>query len=118
MTQSAANLSITGEPGPTVGTTRRRDSAPKSAFWRPAGLIGIGAAAWGVVLVIDAAHGFKTVQTVTTQKGARTMIYDPTADRIYLVTAEFGSRPEPTAASPHPRPSIVPGSFTVLALGR
>jgi YVTN family beta-propeller protein len=59
---------------------------------------------------------FTVVQTVETQKGARTMALDPTTGRIYLPTAEVGPRPAPTADKPHPRPSIVPGSFVVLAV--
>ena len=46
------------------------------------------------------------------------MAYDSGADRIYLVTAEFGPRPDPTADNPHPRPTVVPGSFTVIVVGR
>jgi len=46
------------------------------------------------------------------------MPYASAADRIYLVTAEFGPRPAPTADNPHPRPPIVPGSFVVLVVGR
>jgi hypothetical protein len=69
--------------------------------------------------VIDAgAPGYPTIETLPTQRGARTMFYDSAADRIYLVTAEFGPRPEPTAENPHPRPAIVPGSFVVLVVGR
>lgn len=72
----------------------------------------------GTLSVVDAAHGFETLQQLPTQKGARTMAYDPEMDRVYVVTAEFGSRPEPTATTPHPRPSIVPDSFTILVIGR
>jgi DNA-binding beta-propeller fold protein YncE len=68
--------------------------------------------------VVDAAQNYKTVQTVSTQKGARTMAYDNSADRVYVVTAEFGPRSAPTAANPHPWPSVVPDSFTVLVIGR
>jgi hypothetical protein len=30
----------------------------------------------------------------------------------------MGERPAPTAENPHPRPAIVPGSFTVLVVGQ
>jgi hypothetical protein len=46
------------------------------------------------------------------------MAYDAAADRVYLVTAEFGPRPAPTPENPRPRPAIVPGSFVVLVVGR
>jgi DNA-binding beta-propeller fold protein YncE len=59
---------------------------------------------------------FSVVQTVPTQKGARTMALDPVTGRIYLPSAEFGPRPDPTPQNPHPRPAIVPGSFVVLVV--
>jgi hypothetical protein len=55
---------------------------------------------------------------VNTQRGARTMTFDSTAGRIYLPTAQFGPRPAATAETPHPRPAVVPDSFTVLVVGR
>lgn len=67
----------------------------------------------GTLSVVDAAHGYKTVQTVTTKVGARTMAYDATADRIYLMTAEYGA---PAAGSK--RPTVLPDSFTVLVIGK
>jgi len=73
----------------------------------------------GTLTVIDAsAPGFPAIEELDTQRGARTMDYDPEADRVYLVSAEFGPRPEPTAANPRPRPAVVPGSFGVLVIGR
>jgi len=71
----------------------------------------------GTLSVVDAAHHYATLQSLPTQKGARTMAYDESTDRIYLVTAQLGPRAEPTAANPRPRPTIVPDSFTVLVVG-
>lgn len=72
----------------------------------------------GTLSVVDAAHGYKTIETLPTQKGARTMTYDDKSDRIYTVTAEFGPRPAPTADNPRGRPPILPDTFTVLVIGR
>jgi hypothetical protein len=52
-----------------------------------------------------------------TRQGARTMAADEKTHEVYLATAEFGPRPAPTAAEPHPRPPMVPGSFVVLVVG-
>ena len=71
----------------------------------------------GTLSVVDAGHGYKTIQNLSTQRGARTMAYDPLADRVYVVTAEFGPRPAPTAANPRPRPSIIADTFTILVIG-
>ncbi|MGC1784923.1 MAG: YncE family protein [Acidobacteriaceae bacterium] len=60
---------------------------------------------------------YTPVQTVVTQKGARTMALDRATGTIYLVTAKFGPRPPTTASNPHRRPAIVPDSFVVLVVG-
>jgi YVTN family beta-propeller protein len=69
--------------------------------------------------VIDTnGNKYPTVQTLKTAKGARTMALDSSTGRIYLVTAEFGPTAAATDATPHPRPSVIPGSFGVLVVGR
>ncbi len=60
----------------------------------------------------------ESVQTVPTQRGARTMAIDPQTHDIYLPTAQFGPAPAPTAEDPRPRPAIVKDSFVVLVVGR
>ncbi len=57
---------------------------------------------------------FEVLETVPTQKGARTLTVDSKTHHIYLPTAEFGPAPEPTPDHPKPRPSIKPGTFTIL----
>ncbi|MGO9323511.1 MAG: YncE family protein [Terracidiphilus sp.] len=73
----------------------------------------------GILSVIDAAApGYPTIESLTTQAGARTMTYDPSTDRVYLITAELGPRPDPTPANPRPRPPVIPGTFMVIVVGR
>lgn len=72
----------------------------------------------GTLSVVDAAHGYKLLESLPTKMGGRTMAYDERMDRIYVVTAEYGPRPAPSASSPRPRPAILPDSFTVLVIGR
>lgn len=73
----------------------------------------------GTLTVVDASKKtYPVLQNLATQKGARTMSLDTATGRIYLVTAEFGAKPAPTAANPRPRPAVVPGSFTVLVVGQ
>ncbi|HEX7253131.1 MAG TPA: YncE family protein, partial [Thermoanaerobaculia bacterium] len=66
----------------------------------------------------DGADKYSVAQTVSTQRGARTMTVDDKTHTIFLVTAQFGPPPSPTADNPRPRPSILPGSFTVLVVSR
>ncbi len=65
----------------------------------------------------DSADHYRVLETVKTQTGARTMALDPSNGHVYLVTAQFGPPPAPTAEQPHPRPAALPDSFTVLVVG-
>lgn len=59
---------------------------------------------------------FKVVQNVKTERGARTMELDPKTHNVFLVTAKFGP-PGPLVPGRHfRRPTILPGSFTLLVL--
>ncbi len=62
----------------------------------------------------DSADSFRVVQNVATQRGARTLALDPATHKIYLVTAQFGPPPSPTAERPNPRPPMLPGTAVVL----
>jgi YVTN family beta-propeller protein len=92
---------------------------PDAADWDAAHKLAFASCGEGILSVIDAgAAGYPTLESLPTQRGARTMAHDSGADRIYLVTAEFGPRPDPTPDNPRPRPTVVPGSFTVIVVGR
>ncbi len=65
----------------------------------------------------DAADRYTVVQTLPTQRGARTMALNEATGKVYLVTADFGPAPPATAEQPHPRPAMVPDSFVVLVVG-
>jgi DNA-binding beta-propeller fold protein YncE len=64
----------------------------------------------------DSPDKYRVVQTVTTKRGARTMTLDLKTHRAYLMSADYGPRPEPTADRPNPRPPIVPGSLALLVV--
>jgi hypothetical protein len=57
---------------------------------------------------------YTVLATVTTQVSARTMVLDPAAHRIYMAAAKLGPTPPATDEQPHPRPSIVPDSLSIL----
>ena len=67
-----------------------------------------------VVHELDPDH-YTLLQTLATQRGARTIALDPLSHRLYLPTAEFGPAP---AEHPHPRPAILAGTFVVLVVER
>jgi YVTN family beta-propeller protein len=92
---------------------------PDGAGYDPTHKLAFAPCGDGTLAVVDAnSKDYKTVQMLPTQKRARTMTYDPVADRIYTVTADFGTAPAATPENPRPRPPVVPGSFTVLVIGR
>ncbi|HEY4741738.1 MAG TPA: hypothetical protein VIH76_14175 [Candidatus Acidoferrales bacterium] len=66
----------------------------------------------------DSPSKFTVVENIPTRKGARTMALDRETHQVFLVTADFGPPPAATADNPHPRPSIVPGSFVVLVYAK
>lgn len=59
---------------------------------------------------------FTTVTQLPTQRGARTMDIDLSNHHVYTVSADFGPPPAPTPDRPHPRGSILPGTFVVLEI--
>jgi DNA-binding beta-propeller fold protein YncE len=74
----------------------------------------------GTITVVheDSPEKFSVVDTITTPRGARTMELDSSNHNLYTVSADFGATPAPTAEHPHPRPAIVPDTFTLLVYGK
>jgi Mg-chelatase subunit ChlD len=66
----------------------------------------------------DSPDKYTVVQTISTQRGARTMTLDTKNHNIYTVTADFNPPPAPTADNPRPRPVPIPSTFTLLVYGR
>ncbi|MGZ5618837.1 MAG: YncE family protein [Usitatibacter sp.] len=72
----------------------------------------------GTVTIVKSSESgrFAVVDTVGTQKSARTIALDSTTHRIYLPAASFAPPPPPTPQQPRPRASMIPDSFVVLVL--
>jgi hypothetical protein len=110
---------VDASTGKVVGTLPIGDGVDANKFDPGTGLA-FSSNGEGTLTVIgkNVRGEYAVLQNVTTQRGARTMAIDEKTHRAYLVTAEFGPPPSPTAEQPHPRPSIVPGSFTILVYAR
>lgn len=105
--------------GKVVATPAIGDSPDAASFDAKQNLAFSSNGGDATLSVIDTSKTpYATVQSMKTAKGARTMTLDPITGRIYLVTAEFGPAPAVTALTPHPRPAIIPGTFTVLVVER
>ena len=57
------------------------------------------------------------VQTLTTERGARTIALDPETHRIFLPTAQFQPAPSPSPGASPIRPTIVPNTLKLLVYG-
>ena len=104
--------------GKVIATPAIGDS-PDAAGYDAAHKLAFSSNGDGTLTIIDASNpSFNVLQTLKTQRGARTMAFDSGTGRVYLVTAETGPKPAATPENPRPRAPIVPGSFTVLVVGR
>ncbi len=92
---------------------------PDAARYDPQRKLAFSSNGGGTLTIIDASKdSYPVLQNLATQRGARTMTLDETTGHIFLATAAFGDRPAATPENPHPRPAIVPGSFTILVVGQ
>ena len=73
----------------------------------------------GTVSVIqqESPDRYSVLETVKTAPGARNMTLDLKTKKIFLPLFDRGSPPAPTAQTPNPRGSVIPGSFRVLVFG-
>jgi sugar lactone lactonase YvrE len=99
---------VDADSGKIVASPAIGDACDATAFDADRGLA-FASAGDGTITVIheESADKFTVAQTVTTQKGARTMALDPRTHKIYTVTANVGPRPERKVES---------GSFVVLVV--
>ena len=106
---------VNADSGQIVQTVPIGDGVDATAYDAGTGLA-FASCGEGVLTVIkqDTPDKYSVAENVVTQRGARTMALDPKTHVIYLVTADFGPPPAATADNPHPRPSMVPGTFTLL----
>ena len=65
----------------------------------------------------DTPGHFAAVQTITTERGARTITIDHKSHHIFTITAQYGTAPAPTTENPRPRAPVLPGSFMLLEYG-
>src|SRR5438874_1468051 len=65
----------------------------------------------------EAPEKLSVVQTLKTERGARTMALDPKTHRIYLPSAQFQPPPSPSPGVSPARPTIVPNTLKLLVYG-
>jgi len=110
---------VNADTGKVITTLPIGDGVDANRF-DPENKLAFASCGEGVLTVVkeDSPDKFSVVQSVKTERGARTMELDPKTHKIYLITAKFGPPPAATAEQPHPRPSILPDTFEVLVVGK
>ena len=89
---------------------------PDAAGFDPGAGLAFSSNGEGTLTIVKEVDGkWQAVDTVQTERGARTMAIDPRTHRVYLLAAEYGP---PQAGDKKGRPSILPDSFHVLVVGK
>jgi hypothetical protein len=111
---------VNADNGKVLATPAIGDGVDATAFDAETGLAFASCGGDGVLTVVkeESPDKFSVAENVPTQKGARTMALDGKTHNVFVVTAQFGPRPAPTADNPHPRPALVPDSFVALVVGK
>ena len=106
--------------GKIVATNPIGGGVDAAEFDPKAGLVYFSTGANGMLSIFrqKSPDEYELVQNVPTQLGARTMAVDKKTGNVYVAGAELGPRPAPTPENPRPRPPVIPGTFSVLVIGR
>lgn len=104
-----------------VVTTVKIGDGPDAARFDPASqLIFTSNGGDGTMTIVheDSPDKYTVLDNIPTERGARTMEFDPKTHRAFTVTNKMNPAPAATADNPRPRPTMVPDSFHIIVLGR
>ena len=110
---------VDADSGKVLATPTIGEGVDATAFDAEAGLA-FASCGEGVLTVVkeESPDKFSVAESVPTKRGARTLALDSKTHNVFVVTADFGPPPAPTADNPHPRRSIVPDTFVVLVVAK
>jgi DNA-binding beta-propeller fold protein YncE len=112
-------MAVTDIPTFKVVATPKIGQGPDAAGFDPALGLAFSSNGDGTLSIVKQAGGtYETVDTLTTERGARTMALDQKTHKIFLLAAEFGPTPPPKEGQKKGRPPVIPDSFHVLVVGK
>ena len=112
-------MAVTDIPTFKVIATPKIGNGPDAAGFDPGTGLAFSSNGDGTLSIVKPVNGkYDTVDTVTTERGARTMTVDPKNHKLYLLAAEYGPAPEPKEGQKKGRPPVLPDSFHVLVVGK
>jgi DNA-binding beta-propeller fold protein YncE len=111
-------MAVVDIPSFKVVATPAIGNGPDAAGFDPGTGLAFSSNGDGTLSIIKPVNGkYETVDTVQTERGARTMTIDDKTHKIFLLAAEYG--PAPAAKDGKKgRPSVLPDSFHVLVVGK
>lgn len=113
-------MAITDIPTMKVVGTATIGNGPDAAGYDPGtglAFASCGAGDGTLSIVKNVGGKWQTVDSVTTERGARTMTLDPKTHKVFLLAAEYGQAPPPKDGKKG-RPPVLPDSFHVLIVGK
>jgi YVTN family beta-propeller protein len=108
---------VNADTGAVLGLATIGDS-PDAARFSQKYQIAFSSNGGGTLTFVDAANEYKVVGNLNLPKGAATLAYDETTDRIFLSVADYGPAPLSTTKVRHPAAPMLPDSFHVIVVGR
>jgi DNA-binding beta-propeller fold protein YncE len=110
---------VNADTGKVLATPVIGDGVDATTFDDETGLA-FASCGEGVLTVVreESPDKFSVAENVPTQPGARTLALDSKTHNVYVVTAKFGPPLPATADNPHPRRTVLPDSFVVLAVSK
>lgn len=112
-------MAVTDLTSLKVVATPAIGAGPDAAGFDPGTGLAFSSNGDGTLTIVKNTGGkWDTVDTVMTERGARTMTVDPRTHRLYLLAAEYGPPAEAKGGEKKGRPTVVPDSFHVLVIGK
>lgn len=109
---------VDADSGKVLATPAIGEGVDATAFDPGTGLAFASCGRDAVLTVVkeDSKDKFSVAENVSTKRGARTLALDTKTHNVFVVTADFGPPPAPTADNPRPRPPMLPDSFVALVV--
>jgi hypothetical protein len=111
-------MAVTDIPTFKVVATPKIGNGPDAAGFDPGTGLAFSSNGDGTLSIIKQVNGkYDTVDTVTTERGARTMTIDDKTHKVFLLAAEYGPTSEPKDGKKGRAP-LLPNSFHILVVGK
>ncbi len=114
--RSKVGLVVSAETGKVIADVPIGDRVDAAAFDPETGLAFFSCGDGTVTVIHEGKDGkYSAAETIKTKQGSKTMALDPKTHDLFLPSADFKAA---AGNGPRQRPSVVPGTFTVLRFSK